>query len=41
MHTLEKQTELYILLHANGYLTHFDDVNEMTEEEILKMIEEN
>ena len=38
MHTLNKQIELYTLLHDNGYVTALDDVNELTEEEVNKMI---
>ena len=40
MHTLDKQIELYWRLHDAGFLTHLDDVNEMTEEEVDNMIKE-
>jgi hypothetical protein len=38
--TLDKQLELYGKLHDAGYLTHFDDVAEMTEQEVNNMIGE-
>lgn len=38
MHTLEKQLELYYQVRAAGYLTNFNDINEMTEEEVVAMI---